>query len=53
MRWLVAFLSLTVLCALFGSVAVLVMGKPSLPGQVASLEATPSQVVRMRQASGL
>lgn len=55
MRWLVAFLSLTVLCAIFGSVGVLVMGKPwlKLPGQVASLDATPSQAVRVRQASGL
>ena len=55
MRWLVALLSLTVLCTIFGSVGVLVMGKPwlKLAGQVVSLDVKPSQPVLIQQASGL
>ncbi len=55
MRWLVALLSLTVLCAIFGSVGVLVMGKPwlKLAGQVVvSLDAKPSQPVPMQRVAG-
>jgi hypothetical protein len=54
MRWLVALLSLTVLCAIFGSVGVLVMGKPwlKLAGQVMSLNAKPSQPVPMQRVAG-
>jgi hypothetical protein len=54
MRWLVALLSLTVLCAIFGSVGVLVMGKPwlKLAGQVVSLNAKPSQPVPMQRVAG-
>lgn len=54
MRWLVALLSLTVLCAIFGSVGVLVMGKPwlKLAGQVVSLDAKPSQPVQMQRVAG-
>ena len=53
MRWLVALLSLTMLCAIFGSVGVLVMGKPwlKLAGQVVSLDAT-SQPVPMQRVAG-
>ena len=54
MRWLVALLSLTMLCAIFGSVGVLVMGKPwlKLAGQVVSLNAKPSQPVPMQRVAG-
>lgn len=54
MRWLVAVLSLTVLCAIFGSVGALVMGKPwlKLPGQVASLSANPSQAKLVQRVAG-
>ena len=53
MRWLVAILSLTVLCAIFGSVGVLVMGKPwlKLAGQVVSLDTKPSQTVLMQRVA--
>jgi hypothetical protein len=47
MRWVVALLSLTVICSILGSVGALVLGKPSLKllrsdRQVVSLEAKPS-----------
>jgi hypothetical protein len=43
MRWLVAVLSLTVICSILGSVGALVLGKPSMKlwrsdRQVVSLE---------------
>ena len=47
MRWLVAVLSLTVICSILGSAAALVVGKPSLKllrsdRQVVSLDAKPA-----------
>jgi hypothetical protein len=47
MRWIVAVLSLTVLCSMFGIVGALFIGKPSLKllrsdRQVVSLETKPS-----------
>lgn len=50
MRWLVAVLSLTVICSILGSVGALVLGKPSLKllrsdRQVVSLDARPSKRV--------
>jgi hypothetical protein len=46
MRWVVAVLSLTVICSILGSAAALVVGKPSLKllrsdRQVVSLDAKP------------
>ena len=46
MRWLVAVLSLAVICSILGSAAALVVGKPSLKllrsdRQVVSLDAKP------------
>jgi hypothetical protein len=51
MRWLVAVLSLTVICSILGSAAALVVGKPSLKllrsdRQVVSLDAKPSGPAR-------
>jgi hypothetical protein len=50
MRWLVAVLSLTVICSILGSVGALVLGKPSVKlwrsdRQVVSLDARPSKRV--------
>ena len=47
MRWVVALLSLTVICSILGSVGAMVVGKPSLKllrsdRQVVSLDAKPS-----------
>ena len=52
MRWVVALLSLTVICSILGSVGALVVGKPSLKllrsdRQVVSLDAKPSGAVRV------
>ena len=49
MRWVVAVLSLTVICSILASAAALVVGKPSLKllrsdRQVVSLDAKPSSV---------
>jgi hypothetical protein len=46
MRWVVAVLSLTVICSILGSVGALVLGKPSLKllrsdRQVVSLDVKP------------
>jgi hypothetical protein len=50
MRWLVALLSLTVICSILGSVGALVLGKPSMKlwrsdPQVVSLDVKPSKPV--------
>jgi hypothetical protein len=47
MRWLVALLSLTVICSILGSVGALVLGKPSLKllrsdRQTVSVDAKPN-----------
>jgi hypothetical protein len=57
MRWVVALLSLTVICSILGSVGALVVGKPSLKllrsdRQVVSLDAKPAgRVAGSRMAS--
>jgi uncharacterized protein YneF (UPF0154 family) len=48
MKWIVAVLSLTVLCLIFGTVGALFIGKPSMKlwqsdRQVVSLETKPSR----------
>jgi hypothetical protein len=48
MRWVVAVLSLTVICSILGSVGALVLGKPSVKlwrsdRQVVSLDVKPSK----------
>jgi hypothetical protein len=50
MRWLVAVLSLTVICSILGSAGALVLGKPSLKlwrsdPQMVSLDVKPSKRV--------
>jgi hypothetical protein len=50
MRWLVAVLSLTVICSICGSIGALVLGKPSLKllrsdRQVVSLNVRTSGVI--------
>ncbi len=50
MRWVVALLSLTVICSILGSVGALVIGKPSMKllrgdRQVVSLDVKPSKRV--------
>jgi hypothetical protein len=47
MRWLVALLSLTVICSILGSVGALVLGKPSIKllrsdRQMVSVDAKPN-----------
>jgi hypothetical protein len=47
MRWVVALLSLTVICSILGSVGALVLGKPSMKllrsdRQVVSLDVKPT-----------
>jgi hypothetical protein len=57
MRWVVAVLSLTVICSILGSAAALVVGKPSLKllrsdRQAVSLDAKPAgRAVGPRMAS--
>jgi hypothetical protein len=48
MKWIVAVLSLTVLCSIFGTVGALFIGKPSMKlwqsdRQVVSLETKPGR----------
>jgi uncharacterized protein (DUF58 family) len=49
MRWFVAVLALTVLGAMFGSVAALVLGRPTLtvPREVVSLDVKDGRPSRM------
>jgi hypothetical protein len=50
MKWIVAVLSLMVLCSIFGTVGALFIGKPSMKlwqsdRQVVSLETKPSRTL--------
>ena len=56
MRWVVALLSLTVICSILGSVGALVLGKPSMKllrsdRQVVSLDVKPSGSPRLHRVA--